>query len=196
MTFCHECGKPVVPPSAKFCRNCGASQCEESQLPITPAITPFPESAPEPLPVPGNAPPLPQFRQSYLPPQVPLEPVLPEVCRSCGSPIHAYEKFCGICGSSLDSIAKPPSKQPFPKIDSSPPRQPPQPATMKVCWSCGSPLSGTELFCGICGISLNSTSPGLSASQQPDGKTCSHCGKPIKATTKFCGACGKAVGSK
>jgi len=239
MTFCHECGKAVVPPSAKFCRNCGASQYEETQLPITPAATPFPVSVREPSPVVGNTSPLPLSRQSNLPPQVPPEPVIPEVCKSCGSPINPDEKycgvcgspqgehditvphkqeiltsapsrvctmcgsplfetgkFCGICGASSDSIAKPHSQTPLPKINTSSPRQPPQPAAMKVCRSCGNPQSGSELFCGICGIPIKSISNGLSASQQIDGKTCSNCGKPIRATTRFCGTCGMAVGSK
>ena len=239
MTFCHECGKVVVPPFAKFCRNCGASQSEESPLPITPPIPPFPESAPEPLPIPGNTTPSPQSRQSNPPPQVPFEPAIPKLCRTCSSPIKPDEKYCGICGSprgehdmtvlhnqeiltsapagvcpscgsphfetgkfcgicgaSLDSIAKPNSQPPLPKIDTSPPRQPPQPDTIKVCRSCGSSLSGTELFCGICGTPIKSTSSGLPASQQPADNTCSNCGKPIRTTTKFCGACGMAIGSK
>jgi len=239
MTFCHECGKVVVPPSAKFCRNCGASQYEESVLPVTPAIPPSPEAAPELLPMPGNTSPSPQSRQSDPPPQVPFEPAIPKLCTTCSSPIHADEKFCGICGSpisendhtlqpvteiptstpsrvcticgsplfetgkfcgicgaSSDSILKPQSQPPVPKINASPAQLQSPPAIIKVCQSCGSPLSGTELFCGICGIPIKSPSPGLSASQQPDGKTCSNCGKPIRATTKFCGACGMAVGLK
>jgi len=238
MTFCHECGKAVVPPSAKFCRNCGASQCEESPLPITHAIPPFTEAAPEPLSIPGNTSPSPLSRQSNLPPQVPFKPAIPKVCRTCSSPLQADEKFCGICGSarseydisvphkqeirtsatagvctscgsprfetgkfcgifgaSLDSISKPHLQPPLPKIDRSPLRQPPQPATMKVCRSCGNPLSGSELFCGICGIPIKSISNGLSASQQFNRKTCSNCGKPTRATTKSCGTCGMAVGS-
>jgi predicted amidophosphoribosyltransferase len=239
MTFCHECGKLVVPPSAKFCRHCGASQYEETQLPITPAATPFPESVREPLPVPGDTSPLPPSRQSDLPPLVPPEPVLPEVCKSCGSPITPDEKYCGICGSPLgehdrtvphkqeiltstpsrvctmcssplfetgkfcgicgassDSVAKPNSQTPLPKINTSSSRQLPQPAAMKACRSCGSSLSDTELFCGICGTPIKSIFNRVSVSQQPDGKTCCNCGKPIRATTRFCGSCGMAVGSK
>ena len=196
MTFCHECGKAVVPPSAKFCRNCGAPQYEETQLPITPATTPIAESVREPLPVAGNTSPLPLSLQSDLPSQVPPEPVIPMVCKSCNAPINPDEKYCGICGAGSDSIAQPKTQNPSPKIDISSSRQPPQPAAMKVCRSCGSPLSGKELFCGICGKPLQSTSPGTSASHQPDPKTCTNCGKPIRATTRFCGTCGMAVGSK
>ena len=239
MTFCHECGKAVVPPSAKFCRNCGAPQYEETQLPITPATTPIAESVREPLPVAGNTSPLPLSLQSNLPSQIPPEPVIPMVCKSCNTPINPDEKYCGICGSprgehdstvphkqetltsipsrvctmcgsplfetgkfcgicgaGSDSIAQPKTQIPSPKIDISSPQQPLQPAAMKVCRSCGSPLSGKELFCGICGKPLQSTSPGTSASHQPDPKTCTNCGKPIRATTRFCGTCGMAVGSK
>ena len=99
MTFCHECGKAVVPPSAKFCRNCGAPQYEETQLPITPAATPIAESVREPLPVAGNTSPLPLSLQSDLPSQIPPEPVIPMVCKSCNTPINPDEKYCGICGS-------------------------------------------------------------------------------------------------
>ena len=239
MTFCHECGKAVVPPSAKFCRNCVASQCEEFPLPITHAIPPFTEAAPEPLSIPGNTSPSPLSRQSNLPPQVPFKPVIPKLCRTCNSPLQADEKFCGICGSpirendhtlqpvaeipsstpphvctscdsplfeagkfcgicgaSSDSIVKPLLQPPVPNMNTSPAQLQPPPAIINVCPSCGRLLSGTGLFCGICGKPLQSTSPGMSASQQPAGNTCSNCGKPIRATTKFCGACGMAVGSK
>ena len=118
------------------------------------------------------------------------------VCTMCGSPLFETGKFCGICGAGSDSIAQPKTQIPSPKIDISSPQQPLQPAAMKVCRSCGSPLSGKELFCGICGKPLQSTSPGTSASHQPDPKTCTNCGKPIRATTRFCGTCGMAVGSK
>jgi predicted amidophosphoribosyltransferase len=199
----------------------------------------FPESVREPLPVPGNTFTLPQSQHAHPPSQVPLKPVIQELCKSCNGPINPDEKycgicglplgeheitvphkkeiptsapfgictlrgsprietgkFCGICGASLDSITNPHSQPPLPTIDTSPPRQTPQPAATKVCRSCGNPLSGSELFCGICGIRIKSISPGMSASQQIDGKTCCNCGKPIRATTKFCGTCGMAVGSK
>jgi hypothetical protein len=238
MTFCHECGKLVVPPSAKFCRNCGASQYVEPQLPVTPAATSFKESVREPFPVAGDTSPLPLSRQSNLPPQVVPEPVIPEVWKSCGSLINPDEKYCGcgspcsehdftvphkqeiltptpfrvctICGSPLLEtensaeyavrvhivLKNPIHNLPCPKLIHLPLNNPPQPPAMKVCRSCGSPLSGTELFCGICGKPVQSTSPGTSASQQIDGRTCSNCGKPIRVTTGFCGSCRMAVGSR
>jgi RNA polymerase subunit RPABC4/transcription elongation factor Spt4 len=98
MTFCHKCGKRVVPPFTKFCRSCGAPQWEEAQQQIIPARTPVTESPAEPLQ--GNTPSLPQSRNSIPPsPQVHLEPVTSNPCRSCSSPINADEKYCGICGS-------------------------------------------------------------------------------------------------
>jgi RNA polymerase subunit RPABC4/transcription elongation factor Spt4 len=146
MTFCHECGKAVVPPSAKFCRNCGAPQYEEIQLPITPAATPFPESIHEPLPIAGNTSPLHLSRQSNFPPQGPPEPVIPEVCKSCNSPINPDEKYCGICGSPRGEhdIAGPHKQE----IQTSTPS--------RVCTMCGSPLFETGKFCGISGARSDS----------------------------------------
>ena len=143
MTFCHECGKAVVPPSAKFCRNCGVSQYKETQLPITPAQTPFPKSVREPLPVAGDTCTSPQSRQSNLPQQVPGEPVIPEVSKTCGSPINPDEKYCGICGSPRGE----------PDLTVKPEPQIPTSSTVGVCTSCGSPRFETGKFCGICGAS-------------------------------------------
>ncbi len=39
MSYCPECGKRVA-PTAKFCRNCGASQLEESPSNPPPAAVP------------------------------------------------------------------------------------------------------------------------------------------------------------
>jgi predicted amidophosphoribosyltransferase len=291
MTFCHECGKHVVPPSAKFCRNCGASQWEEAHLSTIPAV-PSPVFPQESIPSTANTPPLPQSRQTLqsslqvVPESViqvtcsscgnPLDrdekycgicgsptgeqnpTVLPEpeiparasgnICASCGLPLTEKGKFCGICGVSSGSIAKHPSPTSSLKFDVPPSAQQyPQPAGPRLCRSCGnliktgdkfcskcllnvadsspltlvqnippsvdvkpsipsahalacascgSLLSGTEKFCGICGAPVQSTVPRLTPSQQPVGKTCSNCGKPVSATTKFCGGCGSAINSR
>jgi len=61
-----------------------------------------------------------------------------------------------------------------------------------VCASCGSPLTGNEKFCGICGgpaVAARTSAPA------PVGNVCSSCGAPVSATTKFCGGCGAPVGA-
>jgi predicted amidophosphoribosyltransferase len=188
MTFCHECGKAVIPPSAKFCRNCGAWQWEEAQLPITPENPPLPESAPEALPVPGNTPPLPQSWNTP-PSQVPLEPVIPIFCKSCNSPIHADEKYCGICGSPAGK--QDPTLIHEPEIPTSSPAG--------VCISCGSPLFETAKFCGICGAGKDSVVRPDSWQHQPPQpalvKVCRSCGGPLSGTELFCGICGIPIQS-
>jgi len=72
-----------------------------------------------------------------------------------------------------------------------------------VCASCGSPASGSEKFCGICGSPMVAARPAVPAPSAPPaappaaappaGKFCGSCGAAITATTKFCGVCGAAV---
>jgi len=249
MSFCHECGKPVVPASAKFCRICGAFQGEEAQLPIMPAVTPLPVFPTAAVPKPGDTPQLPLSWHVPLAasPQVPVEPAAQELCSSCSSPLSPDEKYCGICGSPAGE--HPPAALPEPEIPAPAPAsgcascgsplfekgkfcgmcgadagcsakipdakgvedspatvvqnhptsagvtQQVPPTPPQVCASCGSPLSGMEKFCGICGKPVQFTSPAPPASPHPAGKMCGTCGYPISATTKFCGGCGTAVGS-
>jgi predicted amidophosphoribosyltransferase len=133
--------------------------------------------------VPGNAPPLPQSRQSPLPPLVPFEPVLPDVCRSCGSPIHAYEKFCGICGSPISEHDL--TVQPEPEIPTS--------APPRVCTSCGPLLFETGKFCGICGASSDSTAKPHSPLPAPKINTSPADLQPPPAIIKICRSCGNPL---
>jgi hypothetical protein len=63
-----------------------------------------------------------------------------------------------------------------------------------VCASCGSPITGTEKFCGTCGATVAARVP-APAQPQPVQKICSACGAPVNNTTKFCGGCGAPVGA-
>ena len=194
MTFCPECGKPVVPPSAKFCRNCGASQLDETPLATMPALATLPVPAPAPVPAPGIPPQPPQSRQSPpASPQVPAEPVVRVLCSSCGSPLGPDEKYCGICGSPGGE--HPPPIPPVPEIS--------VPAPVSVCASCGSPVAEKGRFCGVCGASFNSIAPSSPVppplmfnahpAQQPSSpsgvRLCRSCGNPIKPGDKFCSKC-------
>jgi predicted amidophosphoribosyltransferase len=193
MAFCHECGNPIIPLSAKFCRNCGASQLEEAQQATMPALATSPVSAPAPVaPVraPEIPPPPPQSQQA---PPVPPEAVMRLLCSSCGSPLGPDEKFCGICGSPAGEHPLP--TPPAPEISA--------PARVSVCASCGSPLTEKGKFCGVCGASVNSVNsppplfPPISfdtpSAQQPShpprARLCRSCGNPIKPGDKFCSKC-------
>ncbi|MDO9549462.1 MAG: zinc ribbon domain-containing protein [Methanoregula sp.] len=311
MPFCPECGKPVA-PKAKFCRNCGASQLDDalpdSMVPLAAPIVPL-TSVPTPAPVP-EIPVHPQ--EAFIPPPVPVRPVAPLVCSSCGSPLSPSEKFCGICGARAGQVVPPaPSPStpvylaPAPIVSATPvspvmgqpsgvrtctacgnvikpgdkycskclvivrdnppqaaasaPVAPPVPAAIPVpspalvmghpsgvrtcnacgnvikpgdkycskclaivqdnapqvaapvrtpvqpspaaapgsyvCASCGSPVTGTEKFCGICGTPVVGVRVPAAAPPQPVQKTCSACGAPVSDTTKFCGGCGAPVGA-
>jgi RNA polymerase subunit RPABC4/transcription elongation factor Spt4 len=126
MPFCPECGKQVS-PTAKFCRNCGASQLEESpNIPAT-VQPPGPPSVPEgtratsaektgelqpqapsavptvsspPSPV-TEVPPLPNIPSpsAQTPP-----PSGTRLCRSCGYVINPGDKFCGKCLAKVEDI--------------------------------------------------------------------------------------------
>ena len=194
MTFCPECGKPVAPPSAKFCRNCGASQLEEAPLTTMPALATSPVPAPAPVPAPGILPQPPQSQQA--PPaslKVPAEPVVRALCSSCGSPVGPDEKYCGICGSPAGEHPLP--TPPAPGIS--------VPAPDSICASCGSPLPEKGRFCGVCGAGANSIAPPppvstplkstapptQQASQPPMVRLCRSCGNPINPGDKFCSKC-------
>ena len=193
MTFCPECGKPVAPPSAKFCRNCGASQLEEVQLATMPARATSPVSAPAPVPAPEIPPQPPQSQQAPpASPQVPAEPVVRVLCSSCGSPFGSDEKYCGICGSPAGE--HPLTTPPAPGIS--------VPASVSICASCGSPHAEKGRFCGVCGASgssiapppplphpLKFTAPPSQPSQPPGARLCRSCGNPIKPGDKFCSKC-------
>ena len=65
-----------------------------------------------------------------------------------------------------------------------------------MCASCGSPVSGSEKFCGICGspvVAARPPAPAPAPAAPPAGKFCGVCGAAISGTTKFCGSCGAAV---
>jgi hypothetical protein len=61
-----------------------------------------------------------------------------------------------------------------------------------TCVSCGSPVAGTEKFCGICGSPVVAAKPPAPPVPAP-GRFCGTCGAVISGTTKFCGSCGAAV---
>jgi len=122
------------------------------------------------------------------------------VCKACGNPIKPGDKFCSKCLVKVpDSPAPAPAAYPAPP---QPAYQPPPPAAAApggyVCASCGSPVSGSETFCGICGAAVVAArapapAPVPVPAAPPAGKFCGSCGAPISGTTKFCGSCGAAV---
>jgi predicted amidophosphoribosyltransferase len=229
MPFCPECGKSVG-SSQKFCRSCGASLIEESPVAAVPPASPVgglscrscgTQLAPDekfcgncgtragdvpPAPVPVyQAPPPPAYQPPPPPPQQYATPVAPAagglVCKACGNPIKPGDKFCSKCLVKVpDSPAAVPAAYPPPlPAYHAPPAAAAAPGGY-ICASCGSPVSGSEKFCGICGATVVATrapapapAPVPIPSAPPAGKFCSSCGAAISATTKFCGSCGAAV---
>ena len=219
MPYCPECGKRVS-PQAKFCRSCGAPQLEEAPPTGTPAVAlpastscrscgspldpderfcgncgakvgaAFPPSAPPvpaPAPVTSSPPP--------APPAVPLPQSSSRPCLVCGNPIHPGDKYCGKCCAI---VTEPVSAAPAPVQAPATPLAPivhPPAQLSPACPSCGSPIAGTEKFCGICGTPVNVTPAPAPApvTLPPAGKFCASCGAQISATTRFCGGCGAPV---
>ena len=135
MTFCPECGKSVA-PKAKFCRNCGASQLEDALS----SVVPEPVAAPVAVPAPSPAP-LP------MPAPVMGQPSGVRLCTACGNVIQPGDKYCSKCLVIVrDNPPQAAAPAPSP-VQSFPAAAP----GSYVCASCGSPITGTEKFCVICG---------------------------------------------
>lgn len=201
MPYCPECGKSVA-AKAKFCRNCGASQVEDADVPSTPMVRPSEmvlcRSCGSPLAPDekfcGNC----GAKTSDAPPAPAVSPPPAPACPSCGAPIDPAVKFCGSCGAATAKPSPAPAQAPV-----SPPVQAPPAASPAgyVCSACGNPLTGSEKFCGVCGSPAvaarpaSPVSPPAQPASPPAGKFCGSCGAPVTVTTKFCGVCGAAVGA-
>jgi predicted amidophosphoribosyltransferase len=178
--LCRSCGNPVK-PGDKFCSKCLAKVVDDSMI----------ASVPYQAPVSQVLPPSPPSQPTALPSRQPSQPPGTRLCRSCGNPVKPGDKFCSNCLAKVvdDPMATQVQHQP-PAFQV---QSPTPPAFPMVCASCGSPVTGTEKFCGICGTPVQSAPLASSAHPQPVGKTCTICGSPVSATTKFCGGCGAAV---
>jgi hypothetical protein len=140
MPYCPECGK-TVSPHAKFCRNCGASQLDETPVPV---VSPVPVP-PEPAACASCRAPLKPDEKfcgscgqpvhaPVVSPQAPPQPApqpVPSpgrVCGSCKSPVGPETKFCGNCGQPVNAAAPAPQSRPQPVPVPSPQPAPVAPA--------------------------------------------------------------------
>ena len=183
---CSSCGSPLS-PSEKFCGICGAragqiTPAVPAQSPATPVHEPAPAPAAVPVPSPAQSP-------------VPVMGQIPgvRICNACGNVIRPGDIYCSKCLVIVRDKplqAAPPAPSPVQSF-------PVAAFGTCICASCGSPFTGTEKFCGICGAPVASASypvPAV-AQSQPVRKTCSACGAPVSDSTKFCGGCGAPVGA-
>jgi predicted amidophosphoribosyltransferase len=184
---CRACGNPIK-PGDKFCSKCLV------KVPDSPAPAPAAYQPPAPA---YQAPPPPP-PQSAVPAPAAAPATGGPVCKACGNPIKPGDKFCSKC-----LVKVPDNPAPAPAAYQAPPppvsQQPPAPPAAAapggyVCSSCGSPASGSEKFCGICGSPMVAArAPAPAPAAAPAGKFCGSCGAAISSTTKFCGSCGAAV---
>ena len=210
---CRSCGAPLA-PDEKFCGGCGARTGDIPQAPAPVYQAPAPVyQVPAPVyqaPAPVYQAPAPVYQApppAYQPPPPPppqyaaRAPVAPAagglVCRACGNPIKPGDKFCSKC-----LVKVPDNPAPAPVYQAPPPayHPPPHPAAAApggyICASCGSPVSGSEKFCGICGatvVGARAPAPVPVPAAPLSGKFCASCGAAISSTTKFCGSCGATV---
>jgi len=112
-------------------------------------------------------------------------------CTACGNVIKPGDKYCSKC---LVIVRDNPPQAAAPAPSPVHPSPAAAPGSY-VCASCGSPVSGTEKFCGICGTPVVAARVPAAAQPPPVQKTCSACGAPVNDTTKFCGGCGAPVGA-
>ena len=148
--------------------NRATSTCSKClvKAPSTPAATPAANQPPAPVyPAPAPVyqappPPPPQYAAPPAPAAAPAVAGL--VCKACGNPIKPGDKSCSKClvkvptspaPAPLYQAPPPPASQPLP-----PPAAGPAPGGY-VCSSCGSPVSGSEKFCGICGSPVVAAKP-------------------------------------
>ncbi len=165
MPYCQECGKKVA-ANAKFCRNCGASQLEESET-VAPVVSP-PVPAPkkpkaEAKPRPKAKPrPEPKIQPDPIPVPGP-EPA--RTCSSCGKPVGPGEEKCPLCACAETISRRQPSQEPVPE----PFPEPATPGTSPpaVCTGCGSPLGVGEKTCGVCGAVVPGRTGGCSGPLNP-----------------------------
>ena len=213
---CRSCGASLA-PDEKFCGSCGARTGDISPAPAPAYQAPAPVYQSPPPPVYQAPPPPPVYQQPPPPPPqyAAPAPVAPAagglVCHACGNPIRPGDKFCSKCLVKVpDSPAPAPVYQAPPPAYQAPPppvyQQPPPPPAAAapggyVCASCGSLVSGSEKFCGICGTPVVAArappvpapSPVPAPAAPPAGKFCASCGAATSSTTKFCGSCGASV---
>ncbi len=188
-TLCSSCQSPLS-PSEKFCGICGARAGQSAPTPTSPAAPVF-----APIPAPAAVP-APQPAGSPMP--VMGSPSGVRTCNSCGNMIKPGDKYCSKCLAIVrdnpPQAASPAATVPVPTP--LPPSPTAAPGT-DVCASCGSPITGTEKFCGICGAPVVAARVPAPAQPQPRPvqKTCQACGAPISETTKFCGGCGAPAGA-
>gem|GEM_PF-567244 len=208
MPYCPECGKQVA-PTAKFCRNCGASQLEESSSAILPAQLPL---ATRTCASCGN----------------PLSPE-EKFCGACG--FGEGEKLQQGSPAASPGSSSPPATIPAPtpvppSLPSSPPppnnpsvvSQPSQPSAVRLCRSCGHVINPGDKFCKKCLAkvadspmnppasnqepvsmvspvspfpppSLNNPPPESQPSQPSAVRLCRSCGHVINPGDKFCKKC-------
>jgi predicted amidophosphoribosyltransferase len=190
---CKACGNPIK-PGDKFCSKCLVKVPDD--------FTPAPAAYQVPPPVYQPPPPPPPQYAAPAPAPVTATPAAGGlVCKACGNPIKPGDKFCNKCLVKVpDGPAAAPAayQAPPPAAYQTPP--PPVAAApgSYACASCGSPVSGSEKFCGICGATVVATrapapAPAPLPAAPPAGKFCGACGAAITGTTKFCGSCGAAV---
>ncbi|MDO9324260.1 MAG: zinc ribbon domain-containing protein [Methanoregula sp.] len=194
-SLCGACGSPLS-PSEKFCGVCGARAGQMAPAPSVPApAMPVYAPAPAPAAVPPTVP---------VPAQVTRQSSGVRVCNTCGNAINPGDKYCSKCLA----IVRDNPPQGAPPLAAVPAPYPvsPSPAAAPgsyVCASCGSPITGTEKFCGICGATVVASRvpapaqspPQIQPPSPPVQKTCNACGTPVSGTTKFCGGCGAPVGA-
>ena len=198
---CRTCGAPLA-PDEKFCGSCGtkAGNAPAAAVPVLQPPAPAPVYQAPPPVYQAPPPPPPQQYAAPAPAQSAAAPAAGGlICKACGSPIKPGDKFCSKCLVKVpDNPAGAPAAYQAPPPAYQAPPPPPAAAVPGgyVCASCGSPVSGSEKFCGICGtpvVAARPPAPAPAPAAPPAGKFCGVCGAAISGTTKFCGSCGATV---
>ncbi|MBF0338894.1 MAG: zinc ribbon domain-containing protein [Nitrospirae bacterium] len=89
------------------------------------------------------------------------------MCQACGGVNKITDKFCNICGSTIETEGK---------------------ANSRHCPTCNSMVSAGAKFCASCGKAMPKDSQTTEA-ETPD-RVCRNCSRKISAEEIFCQSCG------
>lgn len=170
--FCDTCGYPLEPDSPKVnssseksgevsygtCSACGFSNiagetfCQQCGVQLPPVM-----SSPPPPPTPVQPQKI-EFKagwhsQDDSPAIVPP----PANCVDCGFKLNPGDKFCPNCGYDLSKIQKAPAESSPAVLEvepASPVIQDPALNRRIECPSCGNTITGSDIFCPVCGYKL------------------------------------------
>lgn len=102
-----------------------------------------------------------------------------KLCKQCGNSMPDSERYCDICGTSLEIPAQ--------KCADA--------EAYVICPACGASIDAGEAFCYVCGEPLESANRSIQE-ETPQTISCPGCGAVMSPDRNFCSKCGTSLGKK